>query len=100
MTTEEEMKNAAREFSRARKTDIGVIVALLINVVTAAFGVGVYFNTIVEQGKDIADLQRDRLEDRRAIAQLSETLVRIDANVQFLKERADEDRVWLYGARK
>lgn len=95
MTVEETMILKG-ELRSVRKAEWGVLLALIINVVTAAFGVGVYFNTITEQGRRIATLEADRRADRRSIDELRATLIRIDANVQFLKERAAEDRRTIY----
>lgn len=88
-----------KELRTTRKIEWGVILALSINVITAAFGVGVYFNTITEQGRRISALERDRDTDRQTLARLTETLISIDTNVKFLKERADEDRQVLYERR-
>lgn len=98
ISTEETMI-LKEELHSVRKAEWGVILALTINVVTAAFGVGVYFNTITEQGRRIAELESDRNMDRKTIADLSNTLVKIDANVEFLKQRAQEDRQIIYQRR-
>lgn len=95
-TTEDILKGELRS---VHKAEWGVILALTINVMTAAFGVGVYFNTITEQGRRISDLEADRNTDRKTIADLSNTLVKIDANVEFLKTRAEEDRQVIYQRR-
>lgn len=87
------------EIRSVRKAEWGVLLALTVNVVTAAFGVGVYFNTITEQGRRISQLESDRMADQQTISRLNETLVRIDANVDFLKQRAEEDRQVIYQRR-
>ena len=97
---ERETEDAVLAELRANhKVEWGIILALVINVVTAAFGVGVYFNTIAEQGRRITQLESDRNLDRKALAGLSETLIRIDTNIEFLTKRAEEDRRIIYQRR-
>ena len=46
----------------------------------------------LDQGRRIDVLERDRNDDRRVVAAIQEKVTRIDANVEFLAERAREDR--------
>lgn len=84
--------NEKLEVQHVNKLDLGVLWSIALSVVTFAFGVGLYFGTILEQGRRIDALERDRNDDRRVIAAIQEKVTRIDANVEFLAERAREDR--------
>lgn len=66
--------------------------AMALNVLTLAFGAGIYFNQIAVQGKAIEELKAARAGDRRDFDELKTIVIRIDANVETLAERAREDR--------
>ena len=87
------------ELRGVRKAEFGVILALVINVITAAFGVGVYFNTISEQGRRIAQLESERAMSQNALNQQGLLLARIEGDVKYLRERAEEDRRVIYQRR-
>lgn len=87
------------EIRSARKAEWGVIIALTINVITAAFGVGVYFNTISEQGRRITQLESERALSQTALNQQGLLLARIEGDVKYLRERAEEDRRVIYQRR-
>lgn len=66
--------------------------ALGLNCLTLAFGAGVYVNTIQVQGRAIEELQAAQKASDKGLNDLRETVIRIDANVSFLADRAREDR--------
>jgi hypothetical protein len=95
--TQTDIEEMKEEAARVAKLDMGVIASVSISVITFAFGVGLYFGTILEQGRRIEELERGRTEDRKEISVIKETVIQIDANVRFLAERAGEDRRRIYG---
>lgn len=66
--------------------------AFALNVLTLVFGAGVYVNQIAVQGRAIEELKAVRANDRRDFDDLKTIVIRIDANVTTLAERAREDR--------
>lgn len=66
--------------------------ALSLNVVTLAFGAGIYVNTIQQHSRDIAELRKSQAHDQEQFLQISEKLTRIDTNVGHLTDRTREDR--------
>lgn len=66
--------------------------ALGLNVVTFAFGAGIYVNTIQQHSRDIAELRKGQEHDQQQFLEISEKLTRIDTNVGWMTERAREDR--------
>lgn len=84
------------ELQRSRKIEWGIILALVINVITAAFGVGVYFNTLTEHGRRIDQLEKSFVINQASVAQLNLTLIEIKGHVEYLRERAEEDRRVIY----
>lgn len=67
-------------------------IALGLNLLTMAFGAGVYVTQIQTQGRAIEELKTARANDRREFDDLKTIVTRIDVNVATLAERAREDR--------
>lgn len=89
----------AMELRSVRKVEWGVIIALTINIMTAAFFTGVYFNTITEQERRITELEKDRTTNQTTLTAQNLSLTRIEGDVRYLRERAEEDRRVLYQRR-
>lgn len=92
MSVQDDLERLEAEVQHVNKLDVGVLWSVTLSILTFAFGVGLYFGTILEQGRRIDALERDRTEDRREMAEIKDKVTRIDANVAYLAERAREDR--------
>ncbi|MBX9816067.1 MAG: hypothetical protein K2X76_15320 [Sphingomonas sp.] len=88
METEEERK-MQRGVSRSEYISAA---ALMLNVLTFAFGAGVYVNTIAQHSRDIQELRAGRDSDQKQLQALGNTLARIETTVNLIAERAREDR--------
>ncbi len=92
MSVQDDIQRLEAEVEHVNKLDGGVLWSIALSIITFAFGVGLYFGTILEQGRRIDALERDQTEDRRVISAIQEKVTRIDANVELLAELAREDR--------
>ena len=66
--------------------------AFFLNLLTLAFGAGIYVNTIQQHTKDINELRRVQEHDQQQFLAITQTLTRIDTNVAWMTDRAREDR--------
>ena len=91
----EAVLNQEQQGSSVARSEIIAAIALGLNVLTMAFGAGVYVNTIQQHSRDIADLKEGQKIAAAAASEFREKLARIDENVKFLRDRASEDRKFM-----
>lgn len=78
-----------------KRLDWGIIFSLLLSSASLLFTGGVVYGQVQMQGREIEQLKSARESDRRDFDDLKTIVVRIDANVTSLADRAREDRAFM-----
>jgi hypothetical protein len=71
--------------TKVSRAEWGVVLSLVVSVCTMVFSAGVVYGSVQEHDRRITTLER-------TIHPLELSVNEIRVNVQFLKDRADEDR--------